>query len=158
MSERPTNVRLAKPTDAELLFALVRAADEEWSFGDRDDDKVRDAIWLATSRGEPPRPIFGVIEGANIIEGAVGLYPTERWNSRTQYLSGFFHFVHPLHRKSSSGKDLMRFGEWFADTVGMPLVWELLHPERTDAKVLLYERRATRIGGLFLYGPAERAA
>jgi hypothetical protein len=160
MTPKPPSVRLARDGDQELLFALICASDAEWSMGPRDDGKVRQVVHLATSSGSPPRPVFGVVRGASIIEGAVGLYPTEPWNSSEPYLRAFFHFVHPDHRKSHHAIYLRDFAKWFGDMAGLPVVFELLHPHRTEAKARMYERGATRIGGLFAHGvvAAKQAA
>lgn len=125
--------------------------------GSRDPDKIRGVIWSAIADTSPSRPRFGVVSGPSVIEGAIGLFPTEPWNSSDIYIRAFFHFVHPLYRKSRHAVDLAQFGKWFADLAGVPLVFELLHPERTEAKERLYGRQATRVGGLFLHGTMTAA-
>jgi hypothetical protein len=157
MTVKPDTVRLAKAGDQELLFALACASDDEWCMGERDDDKVRHVIRLAIEGGPPPRPVFGVIRGRSIIEGAIGLYPTEPWNSADPYLRAFFHFVHPEYRKSRHAVHLTEFAKWFAEKAGLPVVLELLHPERTEAKERMYGRQAKRIGGLYIHGAALSA-
>ena len=157
MTPKPPNVRLARRGDEELLFALVCASDEEWSLGQRDADKVRNVIRLAVESGPQPRPAFGVVEGPQIIEGAVGLFPTEPWNSSDPYVRVFFHHVHPLHRRSRHAVNLRDFAMWFGDLAGLPVIFELLHPERTEAKARMYGRAATPIGGLFMHGAAAVA-
>lgn len=152
MTPKPPTVRLAKPGDEELLFALVCASDEEWSLGARDPDKIRGVIYAATTGTDSGRPRFGVVSGPSILEGAIGLYPTQPWNSSDLYLRAFFHFVHPLYRKSFHAKHLAEFAKWFGDMAGMPVLFELLHPERTEAKARMYERQASRVGGLFMHG------
>lgn len=150
---KPINVRLARQGDEELLFALICASDEEWSLGSRDADKIRGVIHSATTPvGLPPRPLFGVIEGPTGLEGAIGMFPTEPWNSSDLYIRAFFHFVHPLYRKSRHAVHLTEFAKWFGETAGMPVIFELLHPERTEAKARMYERQAQRVGGLFMHG------
>jgi GNAT superfamily N-acetyltransferase len=153
---RPDNVRLARRGDETALFALVCDSDDEWAIGLRDDSKVRDVIELAVSGHDTQRPSFGVIEGADCIEGAVGLYPTEVWNCRKLYLRGFFHYVRPEYRRMPHGRRLMQFAEWFADTAGMLLVWELFHDsDALRSKQDLYARRARMFGSLYLhYGEA----
>lgn len=155
MIAKPPSVRLARPGDEELLFALVCASDEEWSLGTRDADKIRGVIYAATTGNDAGRPRFGVVAGPSVLEGAVGLFPTEPWNSSDTYLRAFFHFVHPLYRKSRHAVDLRDFAKWFGDMAGMRVVFELLHPERTEAKARMYERGgAEKVGGLFIYGMA----
>lgn len=159
MTPKPLSVRLARRGDEELLFALVCASDEEWSLGSRDAGKIKGVIAHATDReASAPKPVFGVVEGPLILEGAIGLFPTEPWNSSDLYLRAFFHFVHPLHRKSRHAIDLRDFAKWFGDTAGMPVLFELLHPERTEAKAKMYERGAEKIGGLFMHGGAATFA
>lgn len=156
MTPKPSSVRLARPGDEELLFALICASDEEWSLGSRDSDKIRAVVYSATTGTERERPRFGITEGASIIEGAIGLFPTQPWNSSEYYIRAFFHFVHPLHRKSRHAVDLATFAKWFGDVAGMPVIFELLHPERTEAKERLYGRQAQRVGGLFMHGMPTR--
>lgn len=158
MTPKPSTVRLARAGDEELLIALICASDEEWSLGSRDLNKIRGVIWASIAdTADPARPRFGVISGPSVIEGAIGLQPTEPWNSSDPYIHSFFHFVHPLYRKSRHAVDLAQFGKWFADLAGMRLILELLHPERTEAKERLYGRQATRVGGLFMHGTTMAA-
>jgi hypothetical protein len=152
MTDRPADVRLAKAGDEELLFALICASDDEWSLGERDADKIRGVIWNAIDPRVPqPKPMFGVIAGPSIIEGAVGLYPTEPWNSSRTYLRAFFHFAHPLHRKSTHGVHLIQFSKWFGELAGRPVVFELLHPIRLEAKERMYGRHAKKVGALYIH-------
>lgn len=151
MISKPQDVRLARHGDEELLFALIRASDDEWSMGARDDDKVRGVIGNACNASAPPRPMFGVIQGPLIIEGAIGLFPTEPWNSSDLYLRAFFHFVHPLHRQSKHAVHLVHFAQWFGERAGLRVVFELLHPERTAGKARFYSRHARPIGGLYVH-------
>ena len=157
MTPKPTEVRLARHGDEELLFALICESDEEWSLGPRDDEKVRDVIGMATMGGPPPRPVFGVVPGPSILEGAVGMFPTEPWNSTEPYIRVFFHFVNPMYRRSRHAVHLAQFAKWFGDCAGLPVIFELLHPERTEAKAALYRRQAAPIGGLFIHGTPAAA-
>jgi hypothetical protein len=147
-------VSLARPGDEELLFALICASDKEWALGSRDADKIRGVIHAATHGEERVRPYFGVIAGPTVIEGAVGMFPTEPWNSSDYYIRVFFHFVHPLYRRSRHAVNLAMFAKRFGDTAHMPVIFELLHPVRTEAKARMYTRQATPVGGLFAHGMA----
>jgi hypothetical protein len=151
MTPKPQSVRLAHPGDEELLFALICASDEEWSFGTRDLDKIRNVIWASIHTDTPERPRFGVIEGSAVLEGAIGLFPTEPWNSSDLYLRAFFHFVHPLYRKTRHAVDLREFGKWLGDTAGMPVLFELPHIEQAEAKARMLERGTQWIGGMFMH-------
>jgi hypothetical protein len=157
MTPKPSDVRLARPGDEELLFALICASDEEWSLGPRDDDKVRDVVAQAIFGGAPSDPKFGVIRGPSVIEAFIGLFPTEPWNSREMYLRAFSAFVHPLYRRSTHANHLIDFADWFGDMAGLVVIHDLLHPIQTEAKMRLYGRKTTPIGGLFVHGlPAVR--
>ena len=81
MTPKPATVHQAKPEDEDFLFALICTSGNEWSMGRQNPAKVRNVIHLATHGGPPPRPVFGVVRGPAMIEGAVGLYPTEPWDS-----------------------------------------------------------------------------
>lgn len=151
MTPKPLSVSLARPGDEELLFALICASDEEWSLGTKDADKIRGVIWAATTGTEPGRPRFGVIAGPSVIEGAIGLFPTEPWNSTELYLRAFFHFVHPLYRKTRHAVELRDFAKWFGDQLKMPVLFELPRIDQTEAKARMYERGADWVGGMFMY-------
>lgn len=166
MTPKPFHVRVARDDDAEQLYSLIRESEAEWSVAPRNYDKVRGIIHLAVDRtplvdadGSPVmRPIFGVVDGDLGIEGCCGLYPTQQWDSDAQYLRGFFLYVHAACRRSTHAKSLLQFGNWFADRAGMSLIWELLHPDRTEAKARLFARQATQIGALFIHEPAAEEA
>lgn len=161
-----TGPRLARQEDAERLFALIVSSEDEWTLAPRNYDRIRAVIALAVDRsplvdldGMPVmRPAFGVIEGEMGIEGACGLHPTQPWDSDALYLRGFFLFVHPACRRSTHAKMLIHFGHQFADMAQMELIWELLHPERTEAKARLFARHAPSVGGLYRHEPAQLAA
>lgn len=156
-----TGVRIARQQDTERLFALIVESENEWTLAPRNYDRVRAAIALAVDRsplvdvdGSPVmRPAFGVVDGPLGIEGACGLCPAQHWDSDATYLRGFFLYVHVACRRSTHAKMLIQFGNWFADMAAMPLIWELLHPTRTEAKGRLLARQASPVGGLFMHQP-----
>lgn len=158
MTAKPSSVRLARPGDEELLFALICASEEDWSLGARDPDKIRRVIWSAISDTPPPRPVFGVIQGPTVFEGVIGLFPTEPWNSSDLYLRAFLHFVHPMHRKTRHAVDLRDFARWFGEVSGVPVMFELPHSERTEGRARMFERGSERVGDLFIYRPEQREA
>lgn len=151
MTPKPISVSLAQPGDEELLFALICASDDEWSFGKPDPDKIRGVIRSAIDGDERVRPYFGVIAGPSVIEGAIGLFPTESWNSSDTYIRAFWQFVHPLYRKSRHAVDLRDFAKWFGDVAGMQVLFELPRIDQTEAKARMYERGAEWVGGMFMY-------
>ena len=110
MTPRPPNVRIARQGDAERLLALVVESATECASGQRDYAKVEAIIGLALDRTplfddegvSIQRPIFGVIDGPDAIEGACGLYPTQPWDSSDHYLRGFFHYVGRAYRPSDA--------------------------------------------------------
>jgi hypothetical protein len=160
-----TTPRLARPADAERLFALIVSSEDEWTLAPRNYDRIRAVLDLALDRsqlldldGMPVmRPAFGVIEGEMGIEGACGLHPTQPWDSDALYLRGFFLYVHQACRRSTHAKMLIHFGHQFADVAQMTLIWELLHPERTEAKAKLFARQAPSVGGLYRHEPLRQA-
>lgn len=151
MTSRPTSVRLVHPGEEAALFTFVCSSDEEWCLGPRDDTKVRRIIDRAAGGGPMPRPVFGLVPGEKEIEGAVGLFPTELWNSSELYLRVFFHYVHPNHRRTRHAVHLAEFAKWFGEESGMPVVFELLHPELTANKAQLFGRQARPAGGLYIH-------
>ncbi len=152
MQSKPEGVRLAKLGDEERLFALICASDEEWSMGRQDNDKVLGSIEFALGAAPWPKPVFGVVDNGTTFEGGVGMFPTEAWNSHDIYLRVFFHFVRPAYRRSRNAVHLAEFAKWFGDKTGTPVLFELLHPERTEAKQRMYARQAVPVGGLYLHG------
>jgi hypothetical protein len=166
MKPKPAIARIAKPSDADGLFALIVESEKECSLGARNYDRVREVIEFAVDRsplfdmdGLPVmRPAFGVIDGPLGIEAGCGIYPTQPWDSDNTYLRGFWHYVHVSCRKTPHGKTLLQFGNWFSDIAGMPLVWDLLHPEQFQAKMGLFSRSGgTLVGGLFIHEPPAEA-
>lgn len=176
MTVKPPRVRIAGTRDADELFALVWMDDAEWALTTRSSEKVRRVVDLATTRedtigpdGLPMlRPTFGVIDGEHSIVGGVGLYPTTTWDSDQHFLRCFFLFVHPAARRSiaaaqtnrpamtqpnSHARHLFEFAKWFGERAELPVVFEILHPERTEAKMRLAGRQATMVGGLFMHAP-----
>ena len=184
MTPKPPTVRIAGVRDSDELFALAWMASDEWALTPRSSEKIRRVITLATTReevigpdGNPMhRPTFGVIDGEHGIVGAVGLYPTTTWDSEQFFLRCFFLFVHPSARRSiasvqkhrpaltapnSHARYLFEFAQWFGDRCELGVLFEVLHPERTEAKVRLAKRHGDMVGGLFMHAPAlaqEKAA
>lgn len=151
MTSKPSTVRLARPEDEDLLFSLIIAANDEWSLGAMSNEKIRGVIWSALNDPPPQRPVFGVIRGPRVIEGAIGMFPTEPWNSEEIYLRAFFHFVLPAYRKSRHAVELRDFGKWFSEFAGMPILFELPHLDQTEVKARMYERGTDWVGGMFVY-------
>lgn len=184
MTPKPPTVRIAGARDADELFALIWTSQDEWALTPRSSEKVRRVVHLATTRddvvgtdGSPVlRPTFGVIDGEHGVIGGVGLYPTSQWDSEQFFLRCFFLFVHPGARRSiasaqigrpaltapnSHARHLFEFAKWFGERAGLSVVFEILHPDRTEAKVRLARRHAPMVGGLFMHVPAvalEKAA
>jgi hypothetical protein len=160
MTPKPSDVRVAREADAENLISLVCASETEWSLLPRSLDRVRSVVWAAVGPSLHDhagkaimKPTFGVIGDARRIEGAIGLFPTQPWDSESYYLRVFFHYVAPDCRKSTHGKHLMEFVKWFGDRANVPVVFELLHQERVEAKARLYARQAKNAGGLYIHHP-----
>ena len=61
-------------------------------------------------------------------------------------------FAAPRERVFRAWTDRKQFAKWFGDQSGIPVIFELLHPDKTVLKEALYGREATRVGGLFLHG------
>ena len=156
---KPSSVSLANVGDEEALFELIRASEEEWWLGKPDPDKVRGVIKSAFDDSVFPRPYFGVIKGPAMIEGAVGLFPTEAWNSSDLYIRAFFHFVRPRFRNSKHAVHLRDWAKWFGDEAGLPVLFEQPHMDKQRLKAEMLERGAEWIGGMFMYrGMVEAVA
>jgi hypothetical protein len=153
---KPSSVTLAKQSDENALFELIRASDDEWSFGKPDADKIRGVIESAFGP-MTPRPYFGVISGPTMIEAAIGLFPTEAWNSSDLYIRAFWQFVRPMYRKSKHAVDLRDWAKWFGDEAGLPVLFELPRMNKMETKAEMLERGAEWIGGMFMYRGALEA-
>jgi len=157
---QPPNVRIASNKDAAPLFALIWRSHEECGIAPRSDEKIRNMVGIAlakemlvdpTSGAKLPPPIFGVIDGKDELAAVIGLCVIEHWYSDERYIRGFLTFVHPDYRRTTFAKELLQFGNWWGETMGMPVLYENWSPLQAPAKNRLFARQATLVGGLFMH-------
>ena len=166
MSTCPEGVRIATKKDAVPLFALIWMAHEECALAPRSDLKVRNMVRVAldqkmladpvTGASVAP-PVFGVIDGTDDLVAVMGLCTVDHWYSDRQYLRGFLTYVHPEHRRSTHAKRLLEFGNWWAEEMGMEVLYENWNPLGAPQKNKLFGRHATMVGGLFQHRPGAAA-
>lgn len=150
---------MAKHPDEDALFAFIWSADEEMPFGLRDEVKVRDMVKLSCATPQEfsiSQPRFGIVRGDRGIEAAIGLIANQWWWTHDYCLHQFFFQVHPGFRDRGHGARLMRFAKWFADSMGMPVRFEILG-ETKGSKTSLFERHSDPSGASFFYGMRKTA-
>lgn len=149
---KPTNVRLARPDEGDVLYALLMGLHEENGQAPLDPVKTRVEI---ENMLDPKIGIIGVIDGPDGLEGAVGMILTSWWYTSRPHLSEVFNYVRPDRRKSTHAKHLIEFAKWCADDLGIRLYMGIVTTERTEAKERLYRRQLAHIGGYFMHEPAK---
>lgn len=156
MTSTPSVVRLAKPEDSTALFDFFVFAHIDNGFLPLSAAKVAERIILATNN--QGGGIIGIIEGKNGIEATTGLMLNTVWYSDKYYLSDMLTFVHPDCRRSKHAQALIKFQKKCADNMGVqlgykvPLVVGITTRKSLEAKMRLFQREFTQIGGWFVYG------
>jgi hypothetical protein len=142
-------VRIATEPDYEELLAFVWEAHED-DMARRSMDRVRSVVERAVlSRSNP---VFGIIRRAKGIEAAIGLSFAEPWYSDAPILTNFLFYVHPDFRRSGNAHDLVDFGGWFGEKIGMPFV--LVDWTGDKGKKILFNKKGKPIGGMYAVGAA----
>jgi hypothetical protein len=96
--------------------------------------------------------IVGVIDGDGEFAGSIGILFEQYWYSEECSLTELWSFVRKPYRNSSYALDLIEFGKWAADTMGLSFGMGVMSTKRTEAKLRLYKRKLTPIGGYFMWG------
>lgn len=149
MSERPKNVRPARPGDEDNLFDLLCLAYKENAPFSMSDKKVRAIIEAATSDKEI---IVGVVDAPDgKIAASVGAIFTQWWYTEDFHIDELWNFVHPDHRRSTHAKDLISYMKWVSDMMDMTLHMGVLTTTRVEAKVRLYGRQMQQTGAFFMH-------
>ncbi len=150
--EQPPGVRIASEADRGSLADLILAgANRGHTLTRADPGSVRVAIDRAIDRDGL---VFAVIGTANLIEGGIGLQPARLWlgGDDDWYWTDLGLYVREEYRKSSHGRRLLRWVQWWAQETGQPVYFSLLPADRMEAKERLFGRFGRRVGSVYLIG------
>lgn len=160
-----TGVRIATVADEDAIYDLLTGPDglyEENALFTMSKRKVRQTIANGCVRAngklgdeDGPQGIIGVIEADNKIVATIGMGFTTFWYTEEWHLSEFWNFVHPDYRNTNYAVDMMDFGKWCSDQLGIPLHMGVISTERVAGKVRLYQRKLRYVGGYFMHGIPE---
>lgn len=158
MTDKPTNVRTATPSDEEALLPILLLAHQENAVMPMSNARVQEMIWNATRRGSDKDRCtgfgaMGIIDGPNGIEGVLSLQMSRMPYSEEWHLEDICNYVHPDCRKSSHAKNLIQFGKWLAEQMNMPLFIGILTAKRLEAKRKFYQRLVKEVGSIYVHNP-----
>ncbi len=154
MIAKPSNVRPAQVQDSEKLFAFLNVAYLDNAPYRINEKKVRNFI----AEGAADKVvIIGLIDAPDkdMIAGSIGAVFSQFWYTDDWHIDECWNFVHPDYRKSTYAKDLISYGKWIAESMGMPAHIGILTATRMEPKIRLYRRQdLTQVGALFAYNMA----
>jgi hypothetical protein len=143
-------VRLATTSDEDELFNITLSIHKEVGIFPLSLARFK-RMWRLCMDGEW---ICGVIGELGKLEGAIVLAPALLWYSDVEFLNEQFVYVYPRYRKSSNSKDLLEFAKHEAEKKKMRLMVGLMHRDRLNAKIRLYERQfGEPLGAFFQFDP-----
>jgi GNAT superfamily N-acetyltransferase len=146
-------VTFADPSDAPEVYRLMIALHQENGVFNLNEDK---AAWMCAQLFEPGLGMVGVIRGPTEIEGAIALKRAQQEYSDDWFLSEVYNYVRPAYRKSDHAKRLIMFASECAADLKIPLLMGIVSTQRVSAKLRLYRRLLTPIGGFFISGTLPR--
>ena len=162
MTTPPPIVRVARASDEDPIYNLLTEKHglyEENALFKLSKSKARMTNKYGCARhngklGEPggPQGIIGVIEENGKIVASIGMEFCTFWYTEDWHLSELWNFVHPDYRKSNYADDLIDFGKWCSDQLGIPLQMGIISTHRVEGKVRLYRRKMRYVGGYFIHG------
>lgn len=153
---KPDTVRLATEADESALMELLRMDHQENALvvAPFDEQHTKGFIQAATREKDAT---IGVVDGPAGPVGLIWLIPEVWWFSPTWYVAERLTFVHPDHRRSRYGRDLLQFAHWFVDSMSAELGYQIflissvVGTVDVDRKVALFGRMMQRGGGIFIY-------
>lgn len=143
-----SDVDFARPEDEDGIYELLMKLHTENGIFHVDETRVRQFIKLGT---EQKLGMIGVIRGNGGIEASVGMTMDQWWYTLDWCLSERWNFVLPEHRKSTHAVRLIEFAKWCSDQLKVPLQMGIITTQQTEAKVRMYRRYLTPVGGLFMH-------
>lgn len=156
-TERPATIRIAGEADEVHILAMLikHLRSAAGHIVPIDPERVLKHIQIGTRR---KGGIVGVIDGPEGLPVAVTvLIPAQSAVSQAYHIQVVFNYVHPDHRRSRHGEDLVRFERWCSDDwsrgFGYPVpVVHMLHTEdNLKEKIRFYRRWMNQIGAVFAY-------
>lgn len=158
MTTKPTNVRLATPTDEDRLFPILMMAHADNGVMPVSEFRVWEIIRNGTRKDRPKEErtgynVIGIIEGKDKIEGVISLELSRMAYSEHWHLQDICNYVHPDFRRSNHANDLLEFAKWMAEQMKFPLIFGILTAKRLEAKRRFYQRHAKEAGSLYIHNP-----
>jgi len=157
MTDYPTIVRMARPSDEEAILQLAITNNRENGIAPLSLEKMRAMFRRAVEPTEQTPCVIGVIEDNGVLAATIGIVLTQWWYSDQWHLEEIWNYVHPEYRFAHRnggvgyGMKLLEFAKWVSESMGYPLLIGVLSTTRTAAKVRLYQRQVPSVGALFLY-------
>lgn len=148
---RPVAVRVASPADEQAVFDVLMLLAEENAMSPVSETKVIEAIRKGTRRDGG---MVGIIDAPDrSIAATIGIVHGSWWYTQSWHCEELWSFVHPAHRKDGNNyaRDLINFGKWWSEQMGLPFLMGVLSNKRTEGKVRLYRRTIPCVGALFLH-------
>jgi len=163
MTEKPVNVRPARPEDAQKIYDLLMFLYAENAPFKMSEKKVREMI----KRGTDDREIIlGVIDAPDgTIAGSVGATFEQWWHTDDWHIGEMWNFVHPNHRHQalnqykengekapvSYAAALINYMKWISEQMNMSLHMGIITGTKMEAKIRLYRRQMQPVGALFVH-------
>jgi hypothetical protein len=148
-------VSLASPADEDDLYQHLLLLHKENGLYTVSERKVRETIRVAT---EQRGGVIGVIRGDDGLEGSIGMMLDQWWYTEDFCLGERWVFVHKDHRRKPHASRLIDFGKWAASQMGVSLQIGIMSTKQTEAKMRMYQRKLTQIGGFFMHPDPRQAS
>lgn len=150
-----TGVRIATQADEPAIYELLIRMHGENGMFSMSEKKVRDTMYCGTRPNSDPnssRGVVGVVDGPKGLEATIGLVVSTVWYSDDWHINELWNFVHPDYRTAGHAPKLIKFSQWCATQMDLPLLIGVVSNKRTEAKVRLYKRLLPYTGAFFMWG------
>ena len=155
MTDRFHGVSFAEPSDAPEVYRLMIELHNENGVFTLNAEK---AARMCAGLFEPGLAVVGVLRGTVEIEGAIALKRVQLDYTDDWHLVDVFNHVRIPYRKSDHAKRLIKFAKACGEDLGLPILVGIVSTQRTEAKMRLYRRMLTQVGGFFISGTLPRLA
>jgi GNAT superfamily N-acetyltransferase len=155
-ASRPATVRIATERDEPALMELLRLDHAESAAMVAPFDEVHAQSFLYAATRER-LSVIGVVDEPEGPVGMVYLINECWWFSPTWHVAERLLFVHPAHRRSRHGRDLLQFAQSFVDGMSAELgytvylISAVIGTRDVDRKAAMYGRMMTRGGGVYIH-------
>lgn len=154
MTDKWHGVSFANPDDAPEVYKMMLDLHDENGLFTVNPEK---AAWMCSQCFDPKIGVVGVIRGEGI-EGAIAMKRAQLDYTDDWHLAEQFNYVRPAYRKSDHAKRLILFAKAVEQYLGLPVLIGIVSTRRTEAKMRLYRRMLTQVGGFFMCGTTPRLA